>query len=199
MKFEPIHELPATELDFIISNARKFLEWNIEPKYCHLNALIDSIKRSLIHFLPDDEDLIKDINDANEATLIIKTCFINEPHPLKDGLIALREIFNVINADGKNFDSLKIKWAINDYQTSIKPFYLDEKLSKFQLMQSKKAKKPRTRNGMTPEERTERNNKIIEHFKRTHLSQSSFATKHEAKYALKPRSIRLILSKTLGS
>ncbi|MFC1798644.1 hypothetical protein ACFLZL_02420 [Thermodesulfobacteriota bacterium] len=51
----------------------------------------------------------------------------------------------------------------------------------------------------TPKALPERNRKIIEHFKKTHLTQSSFSTKHAARYGLKPRQIRNILKKAVGN
>ena len=65
--------------------------------------------------------------------------------------------------------------------------------------QSLKGSRPRTRNGITPTERLERNKEILSHYEQTHLSISGFANKHAAKYTLKPRQIRTILKKALGS
>lgn len=201
---ESIHELPAEEINLILLQAKNFLEWGIEPKYYQLNLLIDSIKQSLIHFMPDDKDLIRDINTASKASLIIDTFRTDYPHPLKEGLIILREIFNVINGAEKAYSPYKIQWAINDYLTTIKPYFLEEKLQKFQSTQSEKAKKPRARNGITPGIREERNKKIIQHFNQAlitnpSLTHSSFAEKHAEKYGLKPRRIRDILKMVVGN
>lgn len=49
--------------------------------------------------------------------------------------------------------------------------------------------------GQTSEQLSERNEKIDNHFKKSHLSESSFAKKHAAEYDLQPRMIRLILQK----
>jgi len=65
--------------------------------------------------------------------------------------------------------------------------------------QSLKGSRPRTRNGITPTERLERNKEILSHYEQTHLSISGFANKHAAKYTLQPRQIRNILKKALGS
>lgn len=193
MEIEPIHKLPADAVDLILGNANKFLEWNIEPKDCHLNALINSIKNSLIHFLPLDADLIKDINDTNMATVIINTFpATSPPHPLREGLILLREIFNVVNAN-QDYDLLKLRWAINDYLISVEPFLLKEKLNNFQLTQSEKAKKPRMRNGIDPQAREKRNNQIRESFKTTKLSLNSFAKNEAKKHNLSPSQIKKII------
>lgn len=62
--------------------------------------------------------------------------------------------------------------------------------------QSKKAKKPRTRGGLTPEDRAERNKKIIEAFKKSALTEKHWADKHAKKYELSSSMIRKILRKT---
>jgi len=67
------------------------------------------------------------------------------------------------------------------------------------LTQSKKAKLPRSRDGMTPAERNKRDHEMISHFKRTHLTASSFAERYASKYNLKPRRVREILKKALGN
>jgi hypothetical protein len=193
MEIKPIHELPVDEVNLILRNAEKFIEWNIEPKYCHLNALINSIKQSLIYFLPDDEDLIKNMNDEKEATDIINSFPVNSPpHPLREGLILLREIFNVMNTK-QNLDPLKMGWAINDYLLTVEPFILKEKLNNFHLTQSAKAKNPRMRNGIDPQAREKRNNRIRESFKTTKLSLNSFAKNEAKKHNLSPSQIKKII------
>jgi hypothetical protein len=193
MNIEPIHEIPVEEIELILNNAEKFIEWNIEPKHWHFYELIDSIKQSLIHFLPDDEGLIKDINQANEANLIINT-FTTEPHPLKEGLIALREIFNVISGE-QEYSSQKMQWVINDYLSSIEPYVLKEKLNKYHLTQSEKGSKPRTRYGLTPEERKLRNEKINKAWKLSKLTLNNFAKRESEKYNISPTAIKNIINK----
>jgi len=194
MSIEPIHELPADELELILRNARKFHEWDIEPKDWHLKELIKSVKKSLTYFLPDDADLIKDINDAKEATLIINT-FTDYPHPLKEGLIALREIFNVINTSSEKYTLLKIREAIGDYLISIEPFVLREKLNKFQLSQKKKRAKRKTWHGLNKEEIKIRDQNIIDKFKNSKLTSNNFANKYQNEFDLKPSQIRTIIRK----
>ena len=65
--------------------------------------------------------------------------------------------------------------------------------------QGVKARRPRTRNGITPPDRDKRNEEMIVHYQQTHLSISGFANRHTATYSLKPRQIRTILKKALGS
>ncbi len=69
----------------------------------------------------------------------------------------------------------------------------------FSSSQKKRRKNRQIWNGKTPGQRSERNIKIVEDFKKSPLNKSSFAEKHHKKYQLKPRSIRDILSKALGS
>lgn len=70
---------------------------------------------------------------------------------------------------------------------------------KYGKIQSIKAGRPRTRNGMTPTQRRDRNERIVRHFKKTRLTESNFSQKNEVKYGLKARQIRNILKKALGS
>lgn len=79
---------------------------------------------------------------------------------------------------------------------------------KYSETQSKRLPKKRTIKGITPEMREATKEKIIEHFKKARLKNprlkpSSFAknnaAKHAAEYKLSPRSVRLILSKAVGS
>ena len=72
----------------------------------------------------------------------------------------------------------------------------DNKLS---IENSIKARKPRTRYGMTPEERQKRNDEIRRLFRESRLDQTSFSERHAAEYKLKPRQIRNILKSALGS
>ena len=59
--------------------------------------------------------------------------------------------------------------------------------------------KRHTWNGQTREQLSARNQKMIEHFKRTHLSRSGFAKKHAAKYGLKSRQVMDILKMAVCS
>jgi len=186
MKFKPVHELSSDELNHILYMARQFIEWNIEPKYCQLHALIDSVKESMVYFMPDDEDLIQNINNANEASLIINT-FTGAPHPLREGLTILRELYEIINANRKDLYLYQLTTKIRDYLDTIEPYVLREKLDKFHLMQSDRAKKARTRNGLSPEARQERDKKILADYdkSKSRLSLESFAKHHEKKRSYK--------------
>lgn len=53
--------------------------------------------------------------------------------------------------------------------------------------------------GQSSDQLSKRNQKIIEHFKRTHLSRSGFAKKHAAKYGLKSRQVMDILKMAVCS
>jgi hypothetical protein len=69
--------------------------------------------------------------------------------------------------------------------------------------QSRKGRKPKTVNGITPEMRAIRDKKIIENFKKSKLSANNFANKNAVKYKkeydISPRRVRDILSKEVGS
>lgn len=199
MKFESIHEISADNLTLILNNAQRFIEWNIEPKYQHLYALADSIKESLIHFLPDDEDLIKDINDANTAAIIVNTFPSGESHPLKEGLIVLRRIFDVVNVQRADCDFLRLRWAINDYLISVKPYALEEKLNKFHATQSENRAKRKTWKGKDRLEIEKRNKEVVEGFRNSKLTLNNWAKKHCVEYGLKPRQIRNIVNSYVGN
>jgi hypothetical protein len=66
--------------------------------------------------------------------------------------------------------------------------------------QSKRASKPRTRDGVAPKDREARNQAIVDHYERVRhrLSIRAFGEKYFIKYCLKPRTIRAILSKRVG-
>ena len=59
--------------------------------------------------------------------------------------------------------------------------------------------KRKTWGGLTQEQLSARDQKIVEHFKTTRLTAASFAKKHAAEHKLSPRTVRLILSKAVGS
>lgn len=65
--------------------------------------------------------------------------------------------------------------------------------------QSEKARRPRTRGGMTPAQREARNEAIRRDFQKTRLNVTNFSQKYQSKYGLKARQIRHILKGTLGS
>ena len=198
MKFKPVHELSSDELNHILYMARQFIEWNIEPKYCQLHALIDSVKESMVYFMPDDEDLIQNINNANEASLIINT-FTGAPHPLREGLTILRELYEIINANRKDLYLYQLTTKIRDYLDTIEPFVLSEKLNKYHSKQSKIRGKRQTWKGKTRAELEARNKEIVEHFRSTKLTPNSFAEKHAEKYGYSAKTIRNILKSSLGN
>jgi len=73
------------------------------------------------------------------------------------------------------------------------------KADNFSDGQSQKRKSRKMWHGLTQDQLTERNQKIVDHFKRTKLTVSGFAQKHAGKYGLSIRTVRLILSKPVGS
>ncbi len=195
----PIHDIPDDELDLILENAKTFIEWNIEPKLYHLDYLVQSIKNSYVYFFPEDKDLIKGINTGT-AQSIIKSFKTGELHPLYACLIALVEIFNVINSDGKTFKRFQIKYPINDYLQAIKPYVQEEKLKKYSKVQSEKGGKSRTVRGLTPEQRKNRDQEIFEAYttanKKTGMTAHSFANRHCHEYNRSITQIRNIIRKS---
>jgi len=129
-------------------------------------------------------------------TLLINS-FNGLPHPLREGLIALRKIFNVKNT-GCAFNWLEITWAINDYLETIEPHALRGQLNAFQLSQSEKGKRPRNVRGLTPQDRERRNQEIKKHFKdvseKSALSLNGFAQRYAKKYNLSPTGIKKIIA-----
>ena len=111
----------------------------------------------------------------------------------------IRELKTLLN----KFDNLKtclltLQVATAAYRAGLIPELVQAGVS-LKRSQSEKGSKRRTRNGITPAERSERDQKIFQHFKKTRLKPSGFAEKHAAKFGLKPRSVRLILKKAVGS
>jgi len=202
MKFKPIHEISSDELNHILYRAKQFIEWNIEPKYCQLHALIDSIKESMVYFMPNDGDLIQNINDANEALLIINT-FTIVPHPLKEGLIVLRELYEIINTNGNNLYLYQLTAKIRNYLDTIEPFVLREELNKYHSKQRKIRGKRQTWKGKTRVEIEADKKKIVEHFiehnQITEIKPNSFAEIHAEEYGYSTKTIRNILKSHLGN
>ena len=181
-----IHNYTKDNIADILHDACKFIEWDISPKFYHLETLIQAIKNSLIYFLPEDESLIKNINSTGDATIIINT-FTEAPHPLKEGLIALRGIFQIINSDGKIYTSCELRWLLDDYLEAIKPYVLEEKVRNYSLAQSKRASKKRVRGGLSPKDREERDNEIRLKWEQAratnkHLKLHSYAINNHKKY-----------------
>ncbi len=97
---------------------------------------------------------------------------------------------------------LQLSHAINTYrvQRFLAPaFEWKEHAEKHSQIARQKRRKRRTWNGLTREQISARNQKMFEHFKKTHLTRSSFAQKHAQKYGLKTRQIRNILPNTVGN
>jgi hypothetical protein len=158
-----------------------------------VNALIEAIKASMIHFMAIQRDTIKSINNANQATVIIDS-FNNLPHPLKEGLIAVRELYNII--DGEHFLLLPIHNAINNYLLTIKPYYLEEKLQIRNQIQQKNRNKRDTWGGLTSAQIADRNKRIVEKFKTSKLSANSFAENKAEEFGLSVRQLNGIISKS---
>lgn len=92
------------------------------------------------------------------------------------------------------------KGILSAMRAEIRPIEpIVEEGKKFGKSQSQKAQNPRARNGMTPTQRRERDEKIVRAFKKSPLNPSSFSQKNAPKYGLQPRRIRDILNKALGS
>lgn len=74
---------------------------------------------------------------------------------------------------------------------------------KYKHVQSAKGSKQRARNGLTPEKRAERNQKILEHYKKAskngHIKLNGFATQHADKYGLRPTQFKEIIKSSLDA
>lgn len=85
----------------------------------------------------------------------------------------------------------------NDDLLTAKDLLSLSKETKMKAAQSLRASMPRTRNGITPDERAKRNQQIVEHFKgasgKGNITMSGYAKKYEKKYGLKQAQIRKIL------
>lgn len=64
--------------------------------------------------------------------------------------------------------------------------------------QQRKRGKRQTWKGLTREQLSSRDQNIIEHFRKTHLSKNNFSNKYAKKYARKPSTVRHILSRAVG-
>ncbi|MCJ8501032.1 hypothetical protein [Desulfatitalea alkaliphila] len=111
----------------------------------------------------------------------------------------------VVNATVKHIgDPDALRDAISDINWSWRDFYASaskQQIAAASDTQRKRASKPRTREGVAPKEREKRNQAIIDHYGRLRhrLTASAFAEKYAIKYCLKPRTIRAILSKRVGT
>ncbi len=126
------------------------------------------------------------------------------PRKIRDTMDMLTYFNMVRNYIQKNEISWALCFMAYGVQSSMKarirplePLY--EMGQGFSRSQKNKRGRRQVWNGKTKTQISERNIEILEHFKSTNLSMSSFAEKHHKKYQLKPRRVRYILSKALGS
>ena len=105
-----------------------------------------------------------------------------------------------------NNQVLQLSHAISTYrvQRFLAPaFEWKEHAEKHSQTQRKKRGKRRTWRGLTREQMSFRNQKMIEHFKEAsknrHIKLNSFAIKHSNKYSLKPTQIRQIIKSSLDT
>lgn len=129
MNIEPIHELPADELQHALGIALDHIKAK-EKKYSDgdLNTLADSIKESLIFFFPKFDEHIETIIDANEASYAMAWATI---YPLGEGVTALRKIYGVTEGlidDNQAINEMAA--AIKDYAAIARQYFLaDQKES----------------------------------------------------------------------
>lgn len=69
---------------------------------------------------------------------------------------------------------------------------------KYSRDQGQKRGKRQTWKGLTREQLSSRDQSIIEHFRKTGLTKNNYSNKYAKKYALKPTTVRHILSKAVG-
>jgi hypothetical protein len=98
MDIEPIHVLPADELEHLLSITQEgveFLKVRVKPELPKaLYFLIDSVKKSLVFFFPEHADLIAKITDTKVAIKAMRKA--QKFYPLAEGVEALSKIYDVI-------------------------------------------------------------------------------------------------------
>ena len=135
---EPIHELPADELDHVLEVTKEYLEFlwthpktetperrgaSIQVNY-NLNTLIHSIKKGLLYFYPKREKELSEVVDANEAmwSLRIMDQSGTRSYPFYEGIEALMKLpaassgvspgdIILFAASGGEFDPERLKAA----------------------------------------------------------------------------------------
>lgn len=128
-------------------------------------------------------------------------------HPMEITEIAVmlqhfRQVRTWLNRGNAELAAWNMALAIQNATKAlnIRPaFPLMQKGTKYSKKQKEARAKRKTWGGLTQDHLLERNQKMIEHFKRTHLSRSGFANKHAAKYGLKSRQVMEILKMAVCS
>lgn len=198
MEIDAIHELPADELDELFKQVNTNDKQDLSNL---LNALANSIKRSLIIFFPDHRELIQDITDTHEA--IYARSWADNFYPLGEGVEALQSIYYVISyfEDSHDFDNTAT--AIKNYARIASQYHNQKREKenepfvkagkKFNLQQKEKRTKRQTWHGLSKEQIEKRNQKIIDKFNNSKLSMNHFAEKYQNEFELKPSQIRTII------
>jgi len=115
MNLEPIHKIPADELQELIDEARRRIEWGLifESEFI-LKAFVVSIKKSLLYYFREYSELIQETIDSNEATYAL-TSWAWEKHPLHEGMKALQKVYGVIHYEKDSYIFDEMDKAIKGY------------------------------------------------------------------------------------
>ena len=113
------------------------------------------------------------------------------------------EIIREIRALFGKYENLKmflltLRIATITYRAGFIPELVQHGVT-FSKIQSERLPEKRTIKGVTLEMRIERNQIIIDHFKKTRFTPNHFADKYAEDYKLSPRTVRFILSKAVGN
>lgn len=221
---EPIHEIPADELQNIFDATREQLNTlythpRMKPEKTqgmierqvdlNLNVLAQAILKSLVTFYPEKNKELLETIDASEAWWLQHSLEEGSiiPIPLYDGTTALLKVYLLLesyqtdyrpeDADAVLSDFSDMEQVVKRYITAaIEPTIRIART--FKETQKRKAKQPRTRNGMSPEDRKKRNEEIKKHFKKASgqgkMTPNGFAQKYTKKYAISPSQIREIIN-----
>jgi hypothetical protein len=150
MNIEAIHELPADELQNALEAAREHIEQELKlDNDSVLNALADSIKKSLVVLFPTFTDLINEIIDANEAAYAMSWAKI---YPMDEGIEALKKIYGVILDYQESNDFSSMELAVLKYAGSAR-YYHHERTMKAampDMVEGAKAKQRRSKGGRAP-------------------------------------------------
>lgn len=129
MNIEPIHEIPADELQHALDTAREHIEWELKSDSdCVLKTLADSIKKSLVFLFPKFDELIFEIIDAKEASYAMS--WATGYFPLGEGVKALQKIYGVLHYYETPDDFKEMEAAVKDYARIAHHYFHDDKMQK---------------------------------------------------------------------
>lgn len=181
----------------------------ISPAHYMTDALItsdewDNVLFNLKHELRAfrDKETFDECKERNNALLYLlhaEDTLTAGSHLTSDARAMILELRQAI----KHYDAWRVFvqtlcLATTVYRAGLIPQFI-ARAEGYSKKQSDKASRPRSRGGKTPADIKKRNEEIIEHFKKSRLTASSFAVKYASKYDLKPRRVRDILNVAVGN